>query len=544
LALAEHGDISVPSIQSPFSQQKDAIEAIVKVVQGHRKRPLVLTADRGRGKTAALGKAAAKLLQIRPLSILVTAPNAKSIEPLFRHLAIDLGVTYSQNSCAFNGGSITFIAPDELLSGLPQCDLLLVDEAGALPLPTLMALTQNYHRMVFSTTVHGYEGCGRGFTLKFNKWLSENRPGFASMHLQQPIRWAEDDPVEQWLFDSFLFNAEISQHMSVDISTIKYEVISATRLFETPELLNQAVALLVNAHYQTSPNDILQILDNPQLCLLMAHANKQCLGVVLFVHEEALAPSVIDAVQLGKARPKGQLFSTYIANHLGFREAASASSYRIMRITVHPVLQRKGIGRRLLEHVEQIAVSEKAYVATSFGLTSDVLSFWISNKFIPLSFGTRKDAASGTYSLFLAKPLNESQHEWIKSASMTASLQVKSLLSSVYQPLGFTELATLLKAYSRNDTVPTLSKQQAQQLLNFSQGGNALYSVKASLESLVLLSIHYLAPSPLLIDLVLKQKPHKVIISEHHFSGKNELELKVRAEVSTLLADLQCKFSI
>jgi tRNA(Met) cytidine acetyltransferase len=214
-----------------------------------------------------------------------------------------------------------------------------------------------------------------------------------------------------------------------------------------------------------------------------------------------------------------------------------------MRIAVHPNLQRQGIGRRLLEHVEQIAVHDKAYVATSFGLTSDVLSFWISNKFIPLSLGTRKDAASGTYSLFLAKPLNELQHEWIKSASMVASLQVKSLLSSVYQSLGFTELATLLKAYSRNDTVPNLSKQEAQQLLNFSQGGNALYSVKASLENLVFLSIHYLVPSPLLIDLVLKQKPHKVIISEHHFLGKNELELKVRAEVSNLLADLQCKFS-
>lgn len=41
--------------EQTYTEQRLAIDSIIKVVTGHRKRPLVLTADRGRGKTSALG---------------------------------------------------------------------------------------------------------------------------------------------------------------------------------------------------------------------------------------------------------------------------------------------------------------------------------------------------------------------------------------------------------------------------------------------------------------------------------------------------------
>ncbi len=42
--------------------QTIAVQHVIRVVEGHRRRPLVISADRGRGKSAALGIAAARLI--------------------------------------------------------------------------------------------------------------------------------------------------------------------------------------------------------------------------------------------------------------------------------------------------------------------------------------------------------------------------------------------------------------------------------------------------------------------------------------------------
>ena len=66
-----------------IQDQNDVIEQIKKVASGHRKRPLVLTADRGRGKTAALGIILAQLVQETPRNILVTAPQKARLRRYF-----------------------------------------------------------------------------------------------------------------------------------------------------------------------------------------------------------------------------------------------------------------------------------------------------------------------------------------------------------------------------------------------------------------------------------------------------------------------------
>jgi len=42
-------------ITNLFAEQEQAVTQIIKTVTGHRRRPLVITADRGRGKSSALG---------------------------------------------------------------------------------------------------------------------------------------------------------------------------------------------------------------------------------------------------------------------------------------------------------------------------------------------------------------------------------------------------------------------------------------------------------------------------------------------------------
>jgi len=59
--------------------------------------------------------------------------------------------------------SIEFVAPDDLIANKHDVSLLMVDEAAAVPVQMLSELLQSYSRIVFSSTIHGYEETGRGF---------------------------------------------------------------------------------------------------------------------------------------------------------------------------------------------------------------------------------------------------------------------------------------------------------------------------------------------------------------------------------------------
>ena len=72
------------------TEQKALVEALVRFGLGRRRRPLVVTADRGRGKSAALGMAAAQLLLQGRQQVLVTAPSVDNVQTLFRHAASEL----------------------------------------------------------------------------------------------------------------------------------------------------------------------------------------------------------------------------------------------------------------------------------------------------------------------------------------------------------------------------------------------------------------------------------------------------------------------
>ena len=151
----------------------------------------MLTADRGRGKTAALGIAAANLLADKVDYIVVTAPLFSSVETLFSHArSLLAGAEQHGHTLLWQGRRIQYLPPDELLRSTPAARLLLVDEAAAIPAPLLSAMLDHYHRVVFTTTVHGYEGTGRGFAIRFQRELDRRRPNWQLQTLLQPVRWA------------------------------------------------------------------------------------------------------------------------------------------------------------------------------------------------------------------------------------------------------------------------------------------------------------------------------------------------------------------
>lgn len=456
----------------PFEQQKLAIEKIIKVVEGHRKRPLVMTADRGRGKSSALGIAAAQLMQSRQINIVVTAPSLTAVQPIFDHAQRLLPhAELSKGQLVYQASSLKFVAPDELIRSQLNSDCLFVDEASAIPIPMLKQMVERHHRAVFSTTIHGYEGCGRGFTLKFQSWLKQQRPGGQTYHLEQPIRWSANDPLEQWLFDTFLLNAEMEQVVEQE-SVPKIRTIDKQTLVAQPHLLRACFALLVNAHYQTSPNDLMLLLADEAIQLHALMQGPHCLGCMLTVEEGKLESELIEQIQLGKRRPKGHMVATLIASQLGFAEAAKMSSLRVMRIAVHPQLQRTGIGRQMVNQL--IENSHYDFYSTSFGATAELVSFWQQCGFTALKLGSVREQASGTHSLVMMR----GEVEWQYLAEQHFELALQYSLSETFKQLEI----ELVRSLSINHNASVVKPSVPRLVEHYCHGGASYDSIAPLLE--------------------------------------------------------------
>ncbi|USD67489.1 GNAT family N-acetyltransferase [Vibrio sp. SCSIO 43136] len=528
-------DAIAPSIKPDLTDQQQAIDAICHVMNGHRKRPLVLTADRGRGKTSALGLAAAKLLSSKPLQILVTAPAAKSVSPLFFHACQQLGIQAQGNKVEFQNGSITFIAPDELLRNQPSCDLLLVDEAAAIPVTMLQQMVEHYHRLVLSSTVHGYEGCGRGFTLKFIPWLKVQRPNSPSLHLRQPIRWAQGDPLEAWLFDAFLLDADVQsvssdQYLSYSPKLKRY---TAGELVNQPWVLEAIFALLVNAHYQTTPADLLQLLEDDAIEVYATFEEKLCLGVVSLVKEGNLDQATVEQIALGKRRPAGHMVPANIVSQFGSEDFGLWPSYRIMRIAVHPELQHRGIGQAMLHQLTNM-VPTGAYFSTSFGVTSPLLSFWRSVGFEPVRVGSSRDKASGTHSLIMLKAQQTNQQNAIMQIRREGfRCWLRNLTSpSDMHTLEPDLVRMLLREFTGADVIEPLCESEVKRLRLFVAGGSSQDAIADVAFRFVVI---HAKQSALLVACFVQQWSNASLI--HHFkvAGKKPLDKLIRSEIGAYI---------
>ncbi len=402
-----------PPPDNPLCATRDqarAVEAVVRCALGGRRKPAVLTADRGRGKSAALGLAAARVLQAGRRCILVTAPRPAAVAALFRHAEAALpgaerhGSTLRWRDPRGAAGEIRFLAPDVLVETRPAADLVLVDEAAALPLPLLEAVLEHWPRTAFATTVHGYEGSGRGFTLRFPALLARHARGTREVHLRQPVRWAEGDPVEALVFRLLCLDAEPVPGGALEAAAPHRE--DRDRLGADEARLRHTFGLLVSAHYRTRPADLRHLLDGPNLSLHTL-GRPQPLAVALCAREGGFDPDFAAAVWRGERRPHGHLLPESLAVHLGLAGAPRLEGMRIVRLAVHPERQGQGLGGALLDHLLEAARAEDlAYLGASFAGDARLLRFWTAHGLRPVRVSVGRSSVSGEHSVMVLAPLN------------------------------------------------------------------------------------------------------------------------------------------
>lgn len=582
LSLADVELNQASAIRNRYDQQAEAVAAIEKVVTGHRRRPLVLNANRGRGKTASLGIAAAKLMSQRVMKIVITAPSINALNPFFEFADKSVGLLtwLSQTRTEWhlsNGSQLRFIAPDELNISEVDADLVLVDEAAALPLPMLKNFVNRFHRLVFSSTIHGYEGCGRGFSIKFMQWLNQHRPGWKHVELTQPIRWAENDPLENWSFETFLLNAdesvgefnlpsnttnatndinaeslELSQLdlSQILLSQIELSLVSKQQLIKNAELFRSIFGLLVTAHYQTTPNDVMQVLASDEIQVYqISYLNEDSLekpkviGCLLVSMEGGLDSQLIKDIQLGVRRPKGHLAAAYLTNHLAMNQPAEQTSARIMRIAVDPTWQGNGVGSLALQKLQQQLTSVDVassvdFISVSFGATAELINFW-KKSFQLVSIGTRRDHASGCYSAFMVQALSERARHWVEPAALSCFDNFQRVLPLQYQDIEHETLASLLFQPNQDSTQFLLSPMQS----NFALGGNSFESVVPWYSQFVIEYLSQVNPFSelasqqskldsdgvsVVIDKVLLFHSWQAVAAKHKLAGRKQVEQQLR----------------
>lgn len=431
----------------PTPDQLRAIAAIERCARGHRRRPVVLTSDRGRGKSAALGIAAARLLGGDLKRIIVTAPSLQSAATLFRHARILLPHAHGgRGHISTDNRMLEFMAPDALLSGAPPADLLLVDEAAAIPTPVLNRLLGRYARIVFASTVHGYEGAGRGFALRFRQILDQKTPGWRAHWLETPIRWASDDPAERFVFQALLLNAQPAPPAALASATAgrcQIEPLERDRLVSDERTLSELFGLLVLAHYRTTPGDLRHLLDAPEVSVWVLRHCGHVAAAALLVDEGGFPAKLAEAIWLGKRRPRGHLVAQSLAAHAGLAQAPRLAGRRVLRIAVHPACQRRGLGTRLLSQLFTEARGDGIdYVSAAFGATEELVHFWARLGLRLVRVGNHREASSGNHSAIMLRPLSEAGKRLADSARARFAERFANLLS---EPLRDLEPALALR---------------------------------------------------------------------------------------------------
>ncbi|TCK17959.1 tRNA(Met)-cytidine N(4)-acetyltransferase [Thiogranum longum] len=382
--------------------QQYAVEAVIHVVSGHRRRPVVLQSDRGRGKSAAFGIAAARLISERQLRVVVTAPRRQAVEAVMERASALL----TPEQCQL----LRYMPPDVLVRSDCDADLLLVDEAAAISAPLLEQLLKRYPRMAFSTTVHGYEGTGRGFAVRFNNVLDRCTNSWKTVMLNTPVRWGEGDPLEPLVFRLLMLDANAAPDAVLEsacLDDVQISCVERDQLIEDETLLRELFGLLVLAHYKTRPFDLRQLLDGPNLSVWLMRIQGHIAAAALVAEEGGFSTEDAQDISADVRRPHGHLLPETLAVHLGLVDAPALRAQRVMRIAVHPAVQGRGLGSRLIACIRDTAAAEGIdYLGSSFGANDDLLRFWQNADWTPVRISERRGASSGSHSVIVLKPLS------------------------------------------------------------------------------------------------------------------------------------------
>lgn len=268
---------------------------------------------------------------------------------------------------------------------LGQAELVIIDEAAAIPLPLVRNLIGPY--LVFmASTINGYEGTGRSLSLKLIQQLRESTAAaltkdtttneddggavsastskkplakappkartLREIKLETPIRYSAGDKVEKWLNSLLCLDATIfprpNQQTCPHPDKCELFYVSRDTLFSyhpaSEVFLQRMMALYVASHYKNQPNDLQLLSDAPahHLFVLLPPIadDESVLPEPLVVLQIALEgniskSAIMDGLSRG-FRAGGDMIPWLVSQQFQESTFATLSGARVVRIATHP----------------------------------------------------------------------------------------------------------------------------------------------------------------------------------------------------------------
>lgn len=368
-------------------------------------RAVVIEANRGRGKSSAAGLAAGALAADGS-DVLVTAPEARNAVEVFARarelLGGQLDIDEDRRLETVAGGRVRFCRPPEIAA---DPDVLIVDEAAALPVRVLERCLDTTS-VAFVTTVHGYEGAGRGFSVRFRDRLDGSDHEVCSVTMADPIRYAAGDPLEVWAFRALLLDARppvAALVAEATPETVSYRRLSQADFAGNEHLLRETFGLLVSAHYRTEPNDLARLLDASNLAVRALTHDGRVVSVALLAREGDL-PADLRRDLYDGGRIRGNMIPDLLSSQLRDERAGVPVGRRLLRIATHDAVRSRGLGSRLLAEIRAEFSPSADWLGVAYGATPDLLSFWTRNGFSTVHLSTTRNDASGEHSAVMLSP--------------------------------------------------------------------------------------------------------------------------------------------
>jgi tRNA(Met) cytidine acetyltransferase len=499
-------------------EQAELARQLESWLTAHSSALFVVTADRGRGKSALLGYFARRQSSYR---VTVTAASRAQAAILLQH--------------ADSQKHIDFMAPDEMIRRNQRVELLLIDEAAVLPMGVLWRCLELADKALLATTTGGYEGSGQGFLLRFLKQLKTG--SYTRASIRQPVRWGQHDLLENCLNQELLLRQTPGKVLSLT-DAVDYQLYDKQRLREERSMLESIYRLLVSAHYRTRPSDLRQLLEDPNQEVIVARVENEVVGVLLLLVEGGFDRVLCDDVFMGRRRPAGHLLAQMLTAQAGIRNFAMFRGGRVQRIAVESGLRRRGIGRGLVQTARELVEKNGLeYLGASFALDASSLEFWHATGFDLVHIGAAPGRSSGRQSIAMLqsddtriKPLIEQQ--W---RELSTSLPVLFLTrcSQLHWQDAQALLALAAPAFS-------LTPQQKDQLDAFAHGYRGLEYSLPSLQKLLLNESRHLDQldpdiQRLLIEKIVFNRQGSTLQRGQAQPGRKAILGHLRRAVATLL---------
>ncbi|MCE4616774.1 MAG: GNAT family N-acetyltransferase [Aeropyrum sp.] len=433
-----------------------------------RYRSLLVRGDRGRGKSYVVGLGLALMASRKMIGrAVVVGPTPLSVQSVMRGLLDGLGrlgikgvkVRRSEGGDVVRVSGSWFRVSYERPDQAEPAPVTVIDEAAAVGVARVRRLSWRGGKTIVSTTVHGYEGSGRTFQNLIHNILPKP---VLEAELSTPIRYRPGDPLERWLYETFLLKAE-APHLRM-VGEPNPVRVRAEDLAVDRARLKALYSILVEAHYRNTPDDLLLLLESPNHSLYALEAS----GTPI-----AVADVVVES-------PHGDPEARLALDRLLFMAGASyenIKSWRVSRIAVASGLQRRGYGSRLLQHIEDEARSSGASLVTTIFSRHEVLEFWLKNGYTPYYASPRYNKVTGEKNIALAKPLRPEGRRLLERASKTLARKLVLAGSSVYRDLAAEKIARLLLSTPPQKGGLVMTEVQRRHLEMFLRGESMLESV-------------------------------------------------------------------